>query len=190
MSEETVYQAGQRAIVLCEGDITRECVDAIVNAANAHLGGGGGVDGAIHRAGGPAIGAECHAIRSGRGPLKPGEAVATAAGKLSARRVIHTAGPVYQNGCHGEETHLRACVRNSLELAATLGAHSVALPAISTGAYGYPFTDAIRVILEEMRLFLESDAAPSPMTLRLLIFGGDLWVRARRIAEQVFGQPN
>ena len=122
------------------GDITEERVDAIVNAANASLLGGGGVDGAIHRAGGPDILAECRRLRAGRHPdgLQPGGAVATTAGRLAARHVIHTVGPVYGRHAGAEADLLRQCYGNAIALAASLGCRSIAFPAISTGAYGYP----------------------------------------------------
>ena len=157
------------------GDITREDVDAIVNAANSGLMGGGGVDGAIHRAGGPDILEECRAIRQSRYPdgLPTGQAVITSAGKLAARFVIHTVGPVY--GQHaGEEARLLAdCYRNAIALAAENALRTLAFPAISTGVYGFPKPEAAHVSLaavdealkrhpaiEEVRLvyFSEADA--------------------------------
>jgi O-acetyl-ADP-ribose deacetylase (regulator of RNase III) len=127
------------------GDITLQTVDAVVNAANSTLLGGGGVDGAIHRAGGPRILEECREIRRTlyREGLPTGEAVATSAGLLPARYVIHTVGPIYGRGREAEL--LAACYLNSLALAARLGLASVAFPSISTGAYGYPREEAARV---------------------------------------------
>ncbi|MCX4766147.1 O-acetyl-ADP-ribose deacetylase [Streptomyces sp. NBC_01275] len=140
------------AITLVQGDITRESVDAIVNAANSSLLGGGGVDGAIHRRGGPAILADCRRLRAshyGKG-LATGRAVATTAGELDARWVIHTVGPVYE--AYGNDPSLLAsCYRESLKVADELGARTVAFPAISTGAYGWPMEDAARIAVETVR---------------------------------------
>lgn len=124
------------------GDITTEQVDAIVNAANADLAGGGGVDGAIHRAAGAE---ELHAACAELGRCKPGEAKATPGFALPARWIIHTVGPVWRGGGFGEELRLTSCYRRSLEVADELGARSVAFPAISTGVYGYPRDQAARI---------------------------------------------
>lgn len=138
-------------IELSHGDITRMRVDAVVNAAKGSLLGGGGVDGAIHRAGGPTILAECRELRAGRLPdgLPTGQAVATGAGDLPARWVIHTVGPVYGRslGDRPGSELLADCYRNSLAVADELGARSVAFPLISAGAYGWPREDAIRTAL-------------------------------------------
>lgn len=127
------------------GDITEQATDAIVNAANSSLMGGGGVDGAIHRAGGPAILGECRKIVAKDGHLPPGEAVQTTGGKLRAAFVIHTVGPVWRDGMNGESGILANAYRNSLRLADRMGLHSVAFPAISTGVYGYPAEAAAAV---------------------------------------------
>ena len=162
-------------MVVKVGDLTREDVDAIVNAANSSLLGGGGVDGAIHRAGGPEILEACRRIRETTHPhgLPAGEVVITTAGRLAARRVIHTVGPIYGQH-HGEEARLLgACYANSLRLAVEHGLATLAFPAISTGVYGYPKEEAARVAIaaidrtlqahgsiEEVRLvfFSEGDA--------------------------------
>ena len=139
-------------ITFVQGDITEQCVDAIVNAANHSLLGGGGVDGAIHRRGGPEILAECQKLRQDKYPdgLPTGQAVATTAGKLKARWVIHTVGPTYAES--KDKSHLLAdCFRNSLAIADELGARTVAFPAISTGVYRWPVDDAARIALETVR---------------------------------------
>jgi len=137
---------------LVQGDITAQRVDAIVNAANSSLLGGGGVDGAIHRKGGPAILAECRALRASRYErgLPTGQAVATTAGNLPARWVIHTAGPVYSR-TEDRSALLRDCYANALRVADELGAASVAFPLISSGIYGWPAEDAVRQALTALR---------------------------------------
>jgi O-acetyl-ADP-ribose deacetylase (regulator of RNase III) len=155
-------------IQLVQGDITAQVVDAIVNAANSSLLGGGGVDGAIHRAGGPAILEECRRL----GGCEAGSAKATGAGRLQARYVIHAVGPVWRGGDSGEPEALASCHRVSLALASELGCRTVAFPAISTGVYGYPLDLAARVALattadelerrpeiEEVRFVLFDDRA-------------------------------
>ena len=128
-------------------DITKETTDAIVNAANSSLLGGGGVDGAIHRAGGPAILADCRKIVSKIGRLPAGQAVITTAGNLRARHVIHTVGPVYGGGDEGEAEKLASCYRESIRLADEIGLTSISFPAISTGAFGYPVSEAAKVAI-------------------------------------------
>ena len=140
------------AIELVRGDITRESVDAIVNAANSSLLGGGGVDGAIHRRGGPAVLEECRKLRSsrfGKG-LPTGQAVATTAGDLDAGWVIHTVGPVF-SATEDRSALLASCYRESLRVADELGARTVAFPAISTGVYRYPMEDAARIAVDTVR---------------------------------------
>lgn len=135
------------------GDLTKQTVDAVVNAANGSLLGGGGVDGAIHRQGGPAILEACREIRRTRWPngLPTGEVVATTAGKLPARHVIHTVGPVYGSHRGQEAALLAACYRNALHLADHLQLKSIAFPAISTGVYGYPLEEAAPVVSRALR---------------------------------------
>ncbi|GGT96556.1 MULTISPECIES: O-acetyl-ADP-ribose deacetylase [Streptomyces] len=139
-------------ITLVPGDITEQHVDAIVNAANSSLLGGGGVDGAIHRRGGPEILAECRALRAGHygGGLPTGRAVATTAGRLPARWVVHTVGPVWSRDEDRSEL-LASCYRESLRIAAELGARTVAFPAVSAGVYGWPMEDAARIAVETVR---------------------------------------
>ncbi|MGW2934866.1 O-acetyl-ADP-ribose deacetylase [Streptomyces sp. NPDC001156] len=139
-------------LTLVLGDITRQSADAIVNAANSSLLGGGGVDGAIHRRGGPAILEECRALRAshyGKG-LPTGQAVATTAGELDARWVIHTVGPVW-SATEDRSELLASCYRESLRVADTLGARTVAFPAVSTGVYGWPLDDGARIAVETVR---------------------------------------
>src|SRR5580692_185917 len=130
------------------GDITKIPVDAIVNAANSGLRGGGGVDGAIHRAGGPAIMRELDEIRAKTGGCSTGSAVATSAGSLPARFVFHAVGPIYRDGRHGEPEQLASCYRTCLDLAERHGVHTISFPAISTGVYGYPLEDAAGIALD------------------------------------------
>ncbi|WCN81067.1 O-acetyl-ADP-ribose deacetylase [Micromonospora sp. LH3U1] len=167
-------------INLVEGDITTQQVDAIVNAANSSLLGGGGVDGAIHRRGGPAILAECRALRAsryGRG-LPTGQAVATTAGELSARWVIHTVGPVW-SASEDRSALLRDCYANSLRVADDLGVTTVAFPLISAGIYGWPIDDAVRQALTVLR-----SAAPVNVTeVRLVLFGAETLATARRVFD-------
>ncbi len=145
-------------LILLQGDITDQEVDAIVNAANTTLLGGGGVDGAIHRRGGPAILAECQIIRDREGGCPTGSAVITGAGNLPARHVIHTVGPVWSGGQRGEETLLRAAYRSSLERAREHGLATIAFPSISTGAYRYPIVEASRVALDEVATAISAQA--------------------------------
>jgi O-acetyl-ADP-ribose deacetylase len=144
-----------RRIELREGDITRVPADAIVNAANSALAGGGGVDGAIHRAGGPEIMRELDEIRRAIGRCPTGSAVATGAGRLPAKYVFHAVGPVYRDGRHGEPDLLASCYRKCLEMAGERGVATISFPAISAGIYGYPMEDAARIALGEVKQHLE-----------------------------------
>lgn len=150
---------------IIEGDITRQNVDAIVNAANTTLLGGGGVDGAIHRAAGPELLAECRKI----GGCPTGEARITRGYRLPAKWVIHTVGPVWHGGDRGEDELLASCYKNSLELAVQHGVKTIAFPAISTGAYGFPLDRAARIAVRECLGFLRNH--PEFGEIRLVCFG-------------------
>ena len=138
-------------------DITLQDTDAIVNAANSSLMGGGGVDGAIHRAGGPAILEECKAIRARQGTCATGDAVITGGGRLKARFVIHTVGPVWHGGSHGEDELLASAYKKSLQLAVKNGVRSIAFPSVSTGVYGFPIERAARIAVATVKEFLQTD---------------------------------
>jgi len=168
-------------IVLLEGDITLQDVDAVVNAANRSLLGGGGVDGAIHRRGGPAILEECRRIRAERYPdgLPTGQAVATGAGALVARHVIHVVGPVYGRDADAAGL-LASCHTEALRLADSLGARTIAFPAISTGAYGYPIDEAAAVAL---RAVLGSETAVEE--IRFVLFGDRTHLVFRDVLESI-----
>jgi len=146
-------------LIILEGDITKQETDAIVNAANSSLMGGGGVDGAIHRAGGPAILEDCKKIVAERGRLPAGQAVITTGGNLKARYVIHTVGPVYYGGKNGEPETLASAYRESLKLAVDNNLKSISFPSISTGAYSYPLYEASQIALGAVIDFLNNNAS-------------------------------
>ncbi len=160
---------GSAWIEVLEGDITKENVDAVVNAANSSLLGGGGVDGAIHRAGGPAILAECRELNG----CETGEAKITTAGNMPARHVIHTVGPIYRDGAHGEPELLASCYRRSLEVAVENGLETVAFPAISCGVYGYPIPEAAEIAINTVKAFLKSQ--PAIKRVRFVLFGANTY---------------
>ena len=153
------FQVGKATLHIIEGDITDIEAEAIVNAANSSLMGGGGVDGAIHRKGGPKIVEECKRIRATEWPdgLPTGKAVITSGGNLKAKYVIHTVGPVWLGGFHAEAELLKQAYKNSLKLAAAKGLKTIAFPSISTGAYSYPIEDASRIALRTVKDFLEKE---------------------------------
>jgi O-acetyl-ADP-ribose deacetylase (regulator of RNase III) len=165
----TEFQVAKARLRLVRGDITEMKTDAIVNAANSFLMGGGGVDGAIHRKGGPKILEECKRIRATEWPqgLPTGKAVVTSGGNLKAKHVIHTVGPVWQGGNENEPELLADAYRNSLNLAVSKGLRSIAFPSISTGAYGYPIQDASRVALRTVKEFLKSEDGLEEVTFVL-----------------------
>jgi O-acetyl-ADP-ribose deacetylase len=159
-----------KRLIIETGDLTKKKVGAIVNAANSSLMGGGGVDGAIHRAGGPEIHKECKKLRNEtyHGGLPTGEAVYTTGGNLPAQYVIHTVGPVWYGGKKGEPGLLGAAYKNSLDLAKKLGVKDIAFPAISTGVYGYPKEDAAVTVYTTVKKFLAHNSVPG--TIYLVFF--------------------
>jgi len=168
MSDARIH-IGSSILELVKGDITSESTDAIVNAANSGLRGGGGVDGAIHSVGGPQIMAECRKI----GECPTGGAVLTTGGDLKAKYVIHAVGPVYRSGTMDEETLLAGAYRTSLEIASKEGIRSIAFPSISTGAYGYPIGDASRTALQTVIDYITDH--PEIELVRFVLFSdGDL----------------
>ena len=168
---------GKSSLELVQGDITQQDTAAIVNAANSSLLGGGGVDGAIHRAGGPQILEECRKI----GGCPPGEARITTGGRLKARYVIHTVGPVYHGGQSGEPETLANAYRNSLALATQHGIQSVAFPSISTGAYGYPMDKAAAIALRTVMDYLQ--VHPEIELVRFVLFGQAAYDAYKEVLE-------
>jgi O-acetyl-ADP-ribose deacetylase (regulator of RNase III) len=161
--------AAGNTLRLEEGDITRVKADAIVNAANSALAGGGGVDGAIHRAAGPAVMEELSEIRKKIGRCETGHAVVTKAGRLAASYIFHAVGPIYRGGSEGEAELLASCYRECLRLAAERDLKTIAFPAISTGIYGYPVDEAAAIAVREIRAFL--DRPGSVEEVRVVLFG-------------------
>ncbi len=157
-------------ISLIQGDITRERLDAIVNAANSSLMGGGGVDGAIHRAGGPSIKEECKQIVALEGRLPPGKAAITGGGNLPVTYVIHTVGPIWRGGSGNEDTVLASAYRESLRLAHQYEVQTIAFPSISTGAYGFPVQRAAEIAISTVIEFLDRETRPEEKKLSLIKF--------------------
>jgi len=182
------FQVAGAVLELVRGDITQQDTDAIVNAANPSLMGGGGVDGAIHRAGGPAILEECKQIVKtlpGR-RLPPGQAVVTTGGRLRARYVIHTVGPVWRGGGEGEDEVLASAYRSSLELAREKGLRSVAFPSISTGAYGFPVERAARVALRTLLGYLHDHPGAFDV-VRMVLWSPQDFQTYREALEELAG---
>jgi len=167
---------------LVEGDITKEETEAIVNAANSGLRGGGGVDGAIHRAGGPAIMEECRKI----GGCPTGQAVITTGGRLKARYVIHAVGPVYRGGSHGEAELLASAYRSSLRIASEKGIKSLSFPSLSTGAYGYPMKEASRIALTTIIQYLKEH--PEIELVRFVLFGTQAYETYKETLKELIDQ--
>ena len=173
---------GKTVLTLVQGDITRQAVDAIVNAANSSLLGGGGVDGAIHRVGGPEILAECKRIRAAQGGCPTGQAVITNAGRLPAKRVIHTVGPVWNGGSRGEAGLLRSAYTKSLALAVAEKLRTVAFPSISTGAYRFPIRRAAVIALDTIAEHCRSHPGAHDEVRMVLFSPADLDVYAEVLA--------
>ncbi len=180
------FKVGNATLDLIKGDITDVEADAIVNAANSTLLGGGGVDGAIHRRGGPKILEECKLIRETEWPdgLPTGKAVMTSGGNLKAKHVIHTVGPVWLGGFHVEAELLKQAYRNTLKLAASKGLRTIAFPSISTGAYGYPVEEASRVALAAVKSFLENEDKLERVTF--VLFSDKVYEVYLKTAESIF----
>ena len=174
-------------LALWEGDITKLAVDAIANAANSRLIGGGGVDGAIHRTGGPSIMRELDAIRERTGGCPTGSAVLTSAGNLPARYVLHAVGPVYRDGRHGEPELLASCYRTCLQLAQENGAKTVSFPSISTGVYGYPMEEAAEIAIRTVAEFLPQPGCPIER-VTLVVFGQEPLRTYERVFKKIL-QP-
>jgi len=179
----TELTINQTRLSLIQGDITKQATDAIVNAANSSLMGGGGVDGAIHRAGGPAILEECKRIVARQGRLPTGKAVITTGGNLKAKYVIHTVGPIWHGGNRGEPELLASAYRESLKLATERTLNSVSFPSISTGAYGYPVGEAARVALGAVISFLKEHTTSIKEVVFVLFDSGTFTSYASALAE-------
>ncbi|MEM2205394.1 MAG: O-acetyl-ADP-ribose deacetylase [Candidatus Hadarchaeales archaeon] len=182
------FKVGKAVVRLVQGDITEQETEAIVNAANPSLMGGGGVDGAIHRKGGPTIREECARIREREWPdgLPVGEAVITSGGRLKAKYVIHTVGPIWRGGNKREPQLLAKAYRSSLSLAVSKGIKRISFPSISTGAYGYPVEKASRVALRAVKEFLEREDRLEEVRF-VLFTENDLRVY-EEAAKEIFGQ--
>jgi len=189
---EKAVQVGSTRFVVKKGDITQEHVDAVVNAANSSLLGGGGVDGAIHRAGGPAILEECKEIRRRQGGCPTGEAVITTGGNLPARYVIHAVGPVWQGGdpaapeVRPEDELLERAYWNSLRLTESHGIRTIAFPSISTGAYGFPIQRACRIALRTVKRYVEEH--DHLQEVRFILFSDRDYAVYEKALQEVIGE--
>ncbi|NLI13249.1 MAG: O-acetyl-ADP-ribose deacetylase [Peptococcaceae bacterium] len=179
-------QLGQTLIRMIKGDITVQETEAIVNAANSGLMGGGGVDGAIHRAGGPQILAECKEIRARQGMLPPGQAVITTGGRLKARYVIHTVGPVWAGGGKGEDETLRSAYHSCLSLARERGIRSISFPSVSTGIYHFPVDRAARIALREVKDFVSGQ--PGFAEVRFVLFSDQVLREFEAAWQEITGK--
>jgi O-acetyl-ADP-ribose deacetylase len=175
------FKVGLTTFFLEEGDITRQATEAIVNAANSRLAGGGGVDGAIHRAGGPTIMEECRKL----GGCPTGQAVITTGGMLKAKYVIHTVGPIYRDGSRGEADLLASSYRESLKLAHQKGLKSIAFPSLSTGAYGYPLDEAARVAVKTVIDYLKANSVFD--RVGFVLFGSESFNAYEQAAQKILG---
>lgn len=183
MSKSFTYKGVELTVV--EGDITKRAAGAIVNAANSSLLGGGGVDGAIHRAAGPTVLEACQAIRDKQGKCKTGHTVATTAGNLDAQYIFHTVGPVWQGGTEGENVLLERCYRSSLDMANEHQLNSIAFPAISTGAYRFPFDEAGYIAVRAAILFLDETAEHSIKRIDYVLYGEQDYARFVKVFDEV-----
>lgn len=185
-SPSTTWDIGTGRLHLLRGDLTSQHADAIVNAANSGLLGGGGVDGAIHRAAGSQLVESCRDIVRASGPLPPGQAVITPGFNLAARHIIHTVGPIYRDGTHGEVDTLASAYAESLRLAHENGLRSIAFPAISCGVYGFPTTQAAPIALRELARGLKQDLASEAFMVLHSAEDHAVWLDA---ARQLFDIP-
>lgn len=174
-----IVSVREATVELTQGDITQQETDAIVNAANNSLLGGGGVDGAIHRAGGPAIVAECKRLNG----CATGDAKITSGGNLKARYVIHTVGPVYRNGKSGEPELLASCYRRSMETAQENGLKTIAFPSVSTGVYGYPYEEAAEIALTTVKQFLEENVGIQ--AVRFVLFNEPVYMAFENAMKRI-----
>lgn len=185
MANDLTYTVNKAKISIIQGDITHQTTDAIVNAANSSLMGGGGVDGAIHRAGGPAILEECIQIVANQGQLPTGQAVITTAGNMKAKHVIHTVGPIWRGGNQDEPALLASAYRESLKLAAANKLSSVSFPSISTGVYNYPVDKAAEVALKEVASFVKQ--ATSITEVVFVLFDGRTFEAYEKALNKIKG---